>query len=297
MSKDNVKIAKIKSLFDKINVMKTRKAIVAGQFYPDDKEGLASLLDEVYQKEKNRIDYSLAEKEIIGGVAPHAGYMFSAYQAVHLFGIIKNASTAFDTFIILNPSHTGMGNEVAIDENDYWETPFGKVEVDKDFADEISLPVSGVEEAREHSGEVMVPMLQHFINYNFQILPITLTHQTYENAKKVAQQIKDANEKLNKNIFIIASSDFSHFVHPKTGAEQDQLVIDKILSLESREMEQIIKKNRISVCGYGPIMALMEYSKLQYNLPKVEILKKGSSGDVIPSNEVVDYVSMIFYND
>ncbi|MGM0497633.1 MAG: AmmeMemoRadiSam system protein B [Bacteroidota bacterium] len=276
--------------------MKTRKPSVAGQFYPGNKQELDKLLDDIIEKEKDQIKKELARKNIIGAVVPHAGYVFSAYQAVHVFQILKEHSTQFDTIFIINPNHSGMGNEIAFDANDYWETPYGKVEVDKDFAETMNLPVSEIEQSREHSGEVMVPLLQRFLDYNFKIAPVTMTMQTHSNAHELANEIFNANKKLNKNIFIIASSDFSHFVTPKAGEEQDQLVIDKINSIQPEEVEKVIRKNRISVCGYGPIMALMEYSKLVTENPKNEVLKKGSSGDVIPSNEVVDYVSFLFYS-
>jgi hypothetical protein len=44
-------------------------------------------------------------------------------------------------------------------------------------------------------------------------------------------------------------------------------------------------------------MTLIEYSKLVAKNPKAEILKIGHSGEVIPSDEVVDYVSMLFYDE
>ena len=276
--------------------MKTRKPSVAGQFYPGNKQELDKLLDDIIEKEKGQIKTELAQKNIIGAVAPHAGYVFSAYQAVHVFQIMKEHSVQFDTIFIINPNHSGMGNEVAYDGNDYWETPYGKVEVDKDFANTMNLPVSEIEQSREHSGEVMVPLLQRFLDYDFKIAPVTMTIQTHSNAYELANEIFNANKKLNKNIFIIASSDFSHFVTPKTGEEQDQLVIDKIKDIHPEEVEKVIRKNGISVCGYGPIMALMEYSRLVTENPKNEVLKKGCSGDVIPSNEVVDYVSFLFYS-
>jgi AmmeMemoRadiSam system protein B len=63
--------------------MKIRKTAVAGRFYPDSPDKIKQLLAGILLKEKDNIDFSLAEKEIIGAVLPHAGYMFSAYQAVH----------------------------------------------------------------------------------------------------------------------------------------------------------------------------------------------------------------------
>ncbi len=277
--------------------MNVRKPTVAGQFYPESRNELEELLDMVYSKEKDNIEVDLANKKIIGGVAPHAGYMFSAYQAVHLFEIVKNHASQFDTFIIINPNHTGMGNEVAFDSNDYWDTPYGKVEVDKDFADKLNIPVSDLEEKREHSGEVMVPMLRHFLEYDFKIAPVTITLQNYRNASNLAKNIYQANQDLNKKIFIVASSDFSHFVTPKTGEEQDQQVLDKIQNFDTEGIEKVISEKQISVCGYGPIMAAMEYARLVSENPEAKILRKGNSGQVIPSNEVVDYVSLLFHEE
>jgi len=274
---------------------KIRKPAVAGQFYPDDPKELKALLENVYEQEKGAIDLDLAQKDLIGGVSPHAGYMFSAYQAVHLFQIIRHHATHYDTVFIINPNHSGMGNDLAYDSNDYWESPLGNVEVDQDFASQLELPVSNQEEKREHSGEVMVPLLQYFLDYPFKIAPITITRQNHSNALRLAQAIYKANQKLNKKILIIASSDFSHFVTPKIGHEKDQHVLEKIMQLDAPGVEQVIREKHISVCGYGPIMTLMEYARLVSQKPQVQILKRGSSGDVIPSNEVVDYVSIMLY--
>jgi len=274
-----------------------RKAAVAGQFYPDDPHELKALLENVYEQEKGTIDLELAQKNLIGGVSPHAGYMFSAYQAVHLFEIIRHHAAHYDTLFVINPNHSGLGNELAYDGNEYWESPLGNVEVDQDFATELGLPVSKVEEKREHSGEVIVPMLQYFLDYSFRIAPVTLTRQTHSNALWLAQAIHRANQKLNKKILIIASSDFSHFVTPKIGREKDQLVLDKIEQWDAPGVEQVIREKHISVCGYGPIMTLMEYARMVSQKPRLQILKTGNSGEVIPSNEVVDYVSIMFYGE
>jgi len=221
--------------------------------------------------------------------------MFSAYQAVHLFDIIRHHPTQFDTFFIINPNHSGVGNEMAYDSNDYWSTPLGKVEVDKDFKQHLQLPVSDIEEKREHSGEVMVPMIQHFVDYPFTIAPVTMTMQNHQNAINLAKAIYESNKALKKNVLIIASSDFSHFVTPRTGKEKDQYVLDRIEELDAPGIEKMVREKHISVCGYGPIMTLIEYARLAADKPVARILKRGSSGDVIPSNEVVDYVSVLLY--
>ncbi len=277
--------------------MKVRLPAVAGRFYPGTAAEIRSTLGQILLHEKDKINYSLSGEKIIGGISPHAGYMFSAYQAVHLFEILKRSEQQFDTFIIINPNHTGYGAEISIDENEAWETPLGIVPVDSDFQAELGFTVSSLAHRYEHSGEVMVPMLQYFLDYEFKILPVTMSHQNVENAVLLANAIFEINKFLKKNICIIASSDFSHYIHPDEGRRLDGFVINEILKLNSVGVYREIKEKNISACGFGPIMTLIEYSKLTAENPKAEILKIGHSGEVIPSEEVVDYVSMLFYDE
>ena len=274
--------------------MNIRKPSVAGRFYPETKNEIIKQLNEVLKQEQDRIDFSLNKTNIIGGIVPHAGYMFSAYQAVHFYEILKQSKYKFDTFIILNPNHTGYGENISVDSHDFWETPMGNVKIDSEFRALTNFTISSVAHQFEHSGEVQIPMLQHFIDYEFQILPITMSVQNIENANIIAKTILNVNQQLEKKICILASSDFSHFVKPEEGKKLDRFVIDEILKLNASGVQKEVKEKNISVCGYGPIMTLIEYAKLVSDSPKVKVLKIGNSGDVIPSNEVVDYVSMLF---
>jgi AmmeMemoRadiSam system protein B len=56
-----------------------------------------------------------------------------------------------------------------------------------------------------------------------------------------------------------------------------------------------IIKDKISVCGYGPIMSLIYYANLKEEKTSAEVLVRGHSGEVYPSEKVVDYVSLLFY--
>lgn len=276
--------------------LKIRKPAVAGRFYPGTKSELKEQINSFYLAEKDQIDISYAKKNIIGGVVPHAGYMFSGYEAVHFFEIIKQTKKSVDTIFILNPNHSGMGEPVALDTNHFWETPLGNIEIDLDFKSKLDIPKSEQAHKYEHSAEVMLPFLQHFLDQPFKILPISITNQNYEISKQLANSIYEANQDLKKNILLIASSDFSHYVSPEEGARKDMLVLNEILDFNAEKVYEVVRKNHISVCGFGPIMALMEYAKRVSESPKVKILRKGHSGEVIPSDEVVDYVTILFYS-
>jgi AmmeMemoRadiSam system protein B len=275
--------------------MKIRTPAVSGKFYPSDQNELNMLIIKILESEKKQIKNDLAKTKIIGAILPHAGFIFSGYQAVHFFEILKQSETPFDTFVIINPNHTGYGEEISLDENDFWETPFGTTAVDKEMAELILFPYSSDAHRYEHSGEVMLPFLQYFLNYKFKILPITLSKQNIYNSKLIASRIHFAAKKLNRKICFIASSDFSHYVHPDFGKIQDFKVIEKILSLDSEGIIETVKNNRISMCGYGPAAALIEYALIKSETPKAELLKFGHSGEIYKSEQVVDYASILVY--
>jgi MEMO1 family protein len=277
--------------------MKTRSACVAGKFYEGEKRSLIQQIENILRKEEKNIANTNSEKNVLGGVVPHAGYMFSAYQAVHYFRALAQLESKPDVFIIINPNHRGIGPPIALDENDVWESPFGEVEIDMEFYAELGFEKDAFAHEYEHSGEVMLPLLQYFISHQFKIVPITLTKQTPESAELLATRIFEVKKKLNRNINIIASSDFSHYVSPEEGKMQDDFAVQQILKLNATGMFHEIKDNAISACGYGPIMSLIYYTNLVTKNGKVDVLKRGHSGEIIPSNEVVHYISMLFYEE
>jgi AmmeMemoRadiSam system protein B len=126
--------------------MNIRKSAVAGRFYPASSKALSEEIESIRKKELSQINLKLTNYNIIGGVVPHAGYMFSAYQAVHFFELVKQSSQKFDTIVIVNPNHTGIGNEIAFDSNDLWETPLGQVALDREFGESLGIAISDIEQ-------------------------------------------------------------------------------------------------------------------------------------------------------
>ena len=276
--------------------MNVRKATVAGAFYPGSPKEINHLLDRVLNAEKDKIDYSYADREIIGCVVPHAGYIYSAYEAVHFFEIIRQSGKEYDTFIIINPNHTGYGEYIEVDSSDTWETPLGTVPLDTEFARALELPRSNRAQQQEHSAEVMLPLLQKFMPFEFQVLPVSMLRQNPVSSLELAEKIRNANARLKRKLMIIASSDFSHFESPADGHRKDEMVLEQITKQDSEKLYDTVIQNRISVCGYGPIMTLIEYSGLVSEKPLSSILARGNSGKTRPSDSVVDYITILLHN-
>jgi AmmeMemoRadiSam system protein B len=276
--------------------MNVRTPKVAGSFYPGSSGEINSLIDRILDSEKKKIDYSYSDRKIIGCVVPHAGYVYSAYEAVHFFEIIRKSGNQYDTFVIINPNHTGYGQYIEVDSSDAWATPMGRVALDTELARALDLPCSHRAQEQEHSAEVMLPLLQRFVPGDYQILPISMLRQNPLSARELAEKILEANKQLQRKLMIIASSDFSHFESPADGQRKDELVLEQIEKKDTEKLYDTVIQNRISVCGYGPIMTLMEYASQVSEDPRSTILARGNSGKTRPSDSVVDYITILFYS-
>lgn len=275
--------------------MSIRKPAAAGSFYPSTKQSITALLVKLLKTEEAKIKPFPKGCELVGAVVPHAGYIYSGYEALHFFVPLARHNTKYETIVIVHPDHRGLGKEAAIDDHTEWETLLGNVSVDVEFAQCMNLEFNKHPHQFEHSGEVMIPFLQYFLKYPFQIVPVAVTRQKPEIALQLSKKIFEARQKTNRKILIIASSDFSHFLPPEIGASQDDLILKEILNFKSEAVYQIIRSQDISVCGYGPIMTLIEYSKLLSSEAKAEILVRGHSGKSSLSDRVVNYNTILFY--
>lgn len=274
-----------------------RNPIFTGSFYPDNEVALKQLIHNVYQAEKASINKALAQKTLLGGIVPHAGYAYSGYQAIHFYDILKQSQQHFDTIVVVNPNHTGYGSGwYNTSSYTQWETPLGTVDADEAFMEALDIEPNNRAHSLEHSGEVQLPFLQLYAEHPFAVVMITMNKQTVPSAVSLASKIKQAALQTGERILLIASSDFSHHESPSRGYEKDQLVIDQILSLNSQNVFDVVQKHQVSACGYGPIMTLIEYTRQVAHRPGITLLRRGNSGEVQPAAMVVDYISFLCYD-
>jgi len=171
---------------------------------------------------------------------------------------------------------------------DDFSTPLGLCKVDQDMAKSLRpfVEEDPFAHSQEHSVEVQLPFLQYF-KPDLKILPITMLFQDYETARELGSRIAKASE--GKRVIVIASSDFSHYVPPQEAKRKDTSVIEKILKLDAKGVETAVMSQDVSMCGYGPVMAMLEAVKGK----DAELLKYATSGDVTPMSEVVGYAGIV----
>ncbi len=275
-----------------------RHPAVAGAFYPSQKAELESQVGKAFEKAAGRPKPS-DRHDIAAAVCPHAGYQYSGWVAAFSFARIAAAYSKPPTFVIAGPNHTGYGSLVSLSSED-WETPLGVVKNDKELGKAIvkNAKLIDMEEAAheyEHSIEVQLPFLQSiYAGSEVRFVPICMAMQDLEAAKDIAEAAFKAAAGLKREIFFIASSDFTHFDNAESAKKRDAYALDALKRLDEGKFFEQIRVRNLTICGYGPILAAMHYARLK-GCRRAEILKYASSGDITGDfGNVVAYCSAVF---
>ena len=242
---------------------------------------------------KGFIDPDMKKIKALGAISPHAGYQYSGIVAGAVFASIRIP----DRLVLLGPSHRTMNSNFAIIREGEWETPFGNISIDTKLADQIISSTKLVSEdmdahRMEHSLEVQLPFI-HYFNPNCSIVPLITTYfASYNDLEELGKSISSSIKKLDEDVLILASTDMSHQVSQDTAKEKDFLAIDKISNLDPRGLYDVVKQQRISMCGFQATTAALVAAK-ELGAKKAELIKYQTSGDVTEDyNNVVGYAGM-----
>jgi len=269
-----------------------RNPVVAGQFYPASTSQLETMI-------RGMVNEKAAKEEVIGLIAPHAGYIYSGSVAGATISKIRFK----DTFILIGPNHTGEGKPLSIMTKGAWNTPLGQVEIDSELGKQILTTSSYLEEdytahQHEHSIEVQIPFLQSF-KKDIKIVPISLpiprtfSYSSAATYKEIGKEIAKAIKDLNKQAIILASSDMTHYEPQESAQEKDSKAIEAILDLDEDELLKRVDELNISMCGYAPVVALISAAK-ELGAKQAELVKYQTSGDTTSDySTVVGYAGII----
>jgi AmmeMemoRadiSam system protein B/AmmeMemoRadiSam system protein A len=266
--------------------MATRNAVVAGQFYPGEPETLKSTIKEM-------VDEEMPKQKALGIIVPHAGYMYSG----RVVGATLSRIEFTDTFIIIGPSHTGLGKPLSIMTEGTWETPLGNVEVDTGLANEILESCKKLEKDSrahnfEHAIEVQLPFLQYF-KPDVKIVPIVLGYASVEDYKDIGKSIAKALKKAGCEAVIMVSSDMNHYEPQHVTKDKDSQAIEAVLELDEDELISRVRENNITMCGVAPAMSMITAVK-ELGASHGELVMYRTSGDTTGEiDSVVGYAGVI----
>jgi hypothetical protein len=272
---------------------KIRKPAVAGVFYPENPEILREQIITLLNDNKTNEKYS----NVMGIVAPHAGYIYSGKSAAFAYNVLKE-NTKFETVIVLSPSHREYFKGSSIYDGDAYETPLGKININKAISKYIvdnceSVFFSEKGHGEEHALEVQLPFLQVISEY-FDIVPIVIGDQSSNYLNDLSNVL---SEIVDEKIIIIASSDLSHFYSKEKASVLDNVIVNRIDNFEYPELYDDLANQKCYACGGGGIVALMETADI-VGLNKAKVLSHTDSGDVSnDDSSVVGYLSAVIYGN
>jgi MEMO1 family protein len=271
-----------------------RPASVAGAFYPAQPSELNSMIDQfLVQVPEEKIP-----GDIVALIVPHAGYVYSGQVAAYGYKLL--AGRHFDSVILIGPSHHSYVNVASIWQEGSWETPLGKVSVDRDLARAIAGENELFQCIRdphlnEHSLEVQLPFLQKTLK-DFKIVPILLSDPTPDNCRLLAQAIVK-QLKPGKKVLVIASSDMSHYYTDEQARSMDSAALDLLSRSAEEALTRALASGTCEFCGRGAVLTVMEIAKLLAPV-KVKVLKYANSGDATGDRaRVVGYSASVFYKE
>jgi MEMO1 family protein len=182
-------------------------------------------------------------------IAPHAGYLYSGKVAATAFAVLRDIADTVTRVVVIGPAHYVALRGIAIPSVDAFETPLGRVSVDRQALATVSdLPfvmLADAPHAPEHALEVELPFLQTLLG-PFVMVPLLVGDAEPNQVSEVLRRLWGGAETL-----IVISSDLSHYHDYDTARRLDAATAAVI---ERGDWGQLGANN---ACGFMPIAGLL----------------------------------------
>jgi hypothetical protein len=256
-----------------------RHPAVAGRFYPREQRKLLADIGSYLHPDTAPI-------AALGCIVPHAGYMYSGHVAGAVYAHLEIPPRC----IVLCPNHTGMGMPLAIMSAGAWETPLGDVHIDTELAAALveRFPLLSEDSSAhlaEHAIEVQLPFLQTKQKH-LRFVPIAIGTREFDALEALGQVIGEVIAREQERILVLASSDMNHYESDPVTRAKDQKAIERILALDPRALHEVVTNEDISMCGFGPAVAMLTAAK-RLGATRAELIKYATSGDISGDRQMV----------
>lgn len=284
----------------------TRESVVAGRFYEGGREALLEDVETCAGQYRPPADLKTA----VGGIVPHAGWMFSGPTAGKVFKALS-AAAAPATYVLFGAVHRAGLAKASVYPSGKWLTPLGECAVDEAMAAELlrvapDLVVGAPEAHRgEHSIEVQVPFIQA-LSPQARILPIAVPMMGA--ATEVGRAVAGVVKGWKSAAVCVASSDLTHYGTDYGNAPRGPLSTampwmrandGRIIRLmEELLAEEIVPEaeEHDNACGAGA-MAAATAAAQALGATRGRVLEYTTSADVTDDyrgDHAVGYVGIVF---
>jgi len=270
-----------------------KQADLAGSWYSPWPAALRSEL-ETYLRNAHT---AKIDGDLIGAIAPHAGYRFSGPVAAYTYKAVEEKSPK--TVIIVGFTHRRhFPGRISLFTDEAFVTPLGGAVIDMALTDKFTSfnkNIQSIPEAfeAENSIEMQIPFVQVAAK-DAKLVLIALGDQDLAASRLLADALYDIL-KDEKDFVMIASTDLSHYFPYEDANEKDARTIDEIKKLDPDAFYGYSSRTgHDDMCGPGAVYAVMSASA-KLGADKVVVLDYANSGDTSgDKGRVVGYVSALF---
>jgi AmmeMemoRadiSam system protein B len=250
--------------------------------------------------------------EVLGGIVPHAGWVFSGPTAGLTFRAVGEPPPR--CFVLFGAVHQHGVTRPSLSPDETWETPLGDVPVDRELAADLTAALGGdlatdaAAHRHEHSLEVQVPFVAHRYPESA-ILPVAVP--TTSEASAFGEAAGRVFAAADGRIVVLGSTDLTHygprfygFTPEGTGAKahrwskevNDRSFLDRLLDLDAEGALENATARR-SACGGGAAAATVSAATAM-GAGAAHLLAHTTSHEVRPDPggavDFVGYASLVF---
>ncbi len=258
-----------------------RPPAVAGAFYPAEPQLLGRTVQELLDRAPVAGQGGGRPKALI---VPHAGYQYSGSTAAAGYAAMRPYAESISKVVLLGPAHRVAVNGLALPDAEAFDTPLGRIMVDREGLHALEGLVQVVSNSAahqaEHSLEVQLPFLQRLLG-SFTIVPLLVGQADPEMVAEVLERLWGGPETL-----IVVSSDLSHYLPYEQAQEVDRDSVERILS-------GLLLESHRQACGAVPINGMLLVARRHGLKPRLAWFC--NSGDTAGDRQrVVGYAAFVF---
>ncbi len=282
--------------------MKIRNADFAGAWYP----ARASECEDAILSFIKEARPCPGSKANIGGIVPHAGWIYSGRLACNVIKCLRESGDAETCLIFGRHLHKTSSNFIM--KEGAWSTPFGTLVIDSEVAGQLCSEFPFRIESPEYyeqdnTVELQLPFLKYFFG-DIKIVPMGLPPNLESLA--IARRVAQVCENFGRKTIVLGSTDLTHygynygFMPAGSGAEavqwvkdiNDRRVIDLMLNMETEDVIKEALENHNACCA-GAVASAIEACRV-LGAQKAYELDYYTSYDIRPDLSFVGYVGIIY---
>ena len=120
----------------------------------------------------------------------------------------------------------------------------------------------------------------------------TLNNEMIEVLTALGVVMAKAIAECGEPVLMVASSDMNHYEDEAETKVKDALAIEQVVSLHPKGLFETVRAQKISMCGYGPAVAMLT-AAIRLGATSAELVKYATSGEVSGDHKhVVGYAGI-----